>query len=77
MSYEPDSDEEVPRAPPAPISEIPMSEADTDEDTDWNRLACLLCRRQFPSKDVLVKHQQFSSLHKVNIIIPFDLLFCE
>ena len=33
--------------------------------TDWNQLACLLCKRKFPSRDVLVKHQQLSDLHKV------------
>lgn len=35
--------------------------------TDWNKLICLLCKRQFPSKEVLVKHQQFSDLHKQNL----------
>ena len=34
--------------------------------TDWTKLACLLCKRQFPSKEVLTKHNQFSELHKVN-----------
>lgn len=33
--------------------------------TDWNKMACLLCRRQFPNKDALVRHQQLSDLHKV------------
>ena len=33
--------------------------------TDWNQLACLLCKRKFPSREVLIKHQQFSDLHKV------------
>ncbi|XP_072026821.1 RNA-binding protein 5-like isoform X2 [Amphiura filiformis] len=35
--------------------------------TDWNKLICLLCKRQFPSREVLVKHQQFSDLHKQNL----------
>ena len=35
--------------------------------TDWSKLICLLCKRQFPSKEVLVKHQQFSDLHKQNL----------
>ncbi|PIK62820.1 putative RNA-binding protein 5-like [Apostichopus japonicus] len=35
--------------------------------TDWNKLICLLCKRQFPSKAVLNKHQQFSDLHKQNL----------
>lgn len=33
--------------------------------TDWTKLACLLCRRQFPNKEALVRHQQLSDLHKV------------
>lgn len=32
---------------------------------DWNKLACLLCKRQFQSKEILTKHTQFSDLHKV------------
>lgn len=28
-------------------------------------MACLLCRRQFPNKEALVRHQQLSDLHKV------------
>ncbi|XP_068600493.1 RNA-binding protein 10 [Brachionichthys hirsutus] len=35
--------------------------------TDWVKLACLLCRRQFPSKEALVRHQQLSELHKQNL----------
>uniref|UniRef100_A0A5S6QR96 RNA-binding protein 5 n=1 Tax=Trichuris muris TaxID=70415 RepID=A0A5S6QR96_TRIMR len=34
---------------------------------DWEKLTCLLCRRQFQSKDILMKHQQFSELHKKNL----------
>ncbi|XP_075233397.1 RNA-binding protein 5 [Lycorma delicatula] len=40
---------------------------DDKQFTDWNKLACLLCKRQFPSKDVLIKHQQLSDLHKQNL----------
>ena len=35
--------------------------------TDWERLACLLCKRQFQSKEQLLKHQQLSDLHKQNL----------
>lgn len=53
-------------------------EADSDEDggskderenriTDWSKLACLLCQRQFPSKEALIRHQQLSELHKQNL----------
>uniref|UniRef100_A0A673IBC5 RNA binding motif protein 10 n=1 Tax=Sinocyclocheilus rhinocerous TaxID=307959 RepID=A0A673IBC5_9TELE len=34
--------------------------------TDWSKLACLLCRRQFPSKEALIRHQQLSELHRVS-----------
>uniref|UniRef100_V9KDH5 RNA-binding protein 10-like protein n=1 Tax=Callorhinchus milii TaxID=7868 RepID=V9KDH5_CALMI len=37
--------------------------------TDWQKLACLLCRRQFPSKEALIRHQQLSELHKQNLEI--------
>ncbi|XP_048475799.1 RNA-binding protein 10-like isoform X3 [Rhincodon typus] len=50
------------------------SEEDQEEDqeeklTDWQKLACLLCRRQFPSKEALIRHQQLSELHKQNLEI--------
>lgn len=32
-------------------------------------MACLLCRRQFPNKDALVRHQQLSDLHKVALLL--------
>uniref|UniRef100_A0A3P8UEM0 RNA binding motif protein 5 n=1 Tax=Cynoglossus semilaevis TaxID=244447 RepID=A0A3P8UEM0_CYNSE len=35
--------------------------------TDWSKLACLLCRRQFPNKEALIRHQQLSDLHKKNL----------
>lgn len=38
--------------------------------TDWKKMACLLCRRQFPNKDALIRHQQLSDLHKV---LPINL----
>jgi RNA-binding protein 5/10 len=38
-----------------------------EELIDWNKMACLLCRRAFPSKEVLLKHQQMSDLHKKNV----------
>jgi len=36
--------------------------------TDWDKLACLLCKRQFQSKEKLNKHNTLSDLHKQNII---------
>ncbi|KAK7909670.1 hypothetical protein WMY93_014354 [Mugilogobius chulae] len=43
-----------------------------DEDarvTDWSKLVCLLCRRQFPTKEAILRHQQLSDLHKQNLEI--------
>ncbi|RWS06803.1 RNA-binding protein 5-like protein [Dinothrombium tinctorium] len=34
--------------------------------TDWTKLLCLLCKRQFNSREQLIKHQQLSDLHKAN-----------
>lgn len=55
-----------PPHPPAQREEqLRKAKASDDKLTDWNKLACLLCRRQFPNKEVLIKHQQLSNLHKV------------
>lgn len=46
--------------------------------TDWTKMACLLCRRQFPNKEALIRHQQLSDLHKVthyNIVGPEEHMF--
>ncbi|KAG7296787.1 hypothetical protein JYU34_020727 [Plutella xylostella] len=34
---------------------------------DWAKLTCLLCKRRFPSVDVLNKHKSMSDLHKQNL----------
>lgn len=38
---------------------------------DWTKLACLLCKRQFQSKEILSKHTQVSDLHKVLFLFLF------
>jgi len=48
------------------------SDSDDDDDdeeklVDWNKMACLLCKRQFPSSEALQRHQQLSDLHKKNL----------
>ncbi|NWW69881.1 RBM6 protein, partial [Climacteris rufus] len=59
---------------PAPREEQPRkAKASDDKLTDWNKLACLLCRRQFPNKEVLIKHQQLSNLHKQNLEIHMKI----
>lgn len=60
--------------PPAQREEQPRrAKAGDDKLTDWNKLACLLCRRQFPNKEVLIKHQQLSNLHKQNLEIHMKI----
>ncbi len=41
---------------------------------DWTKMACLLCKRQFPSKEGLQRHVQLSDLHKVSSYIVLSLL---
>uniref|UniRef100_A0A8C6U413 RNA binding motif protein 5 n=1 Tax=Neogobius melanostomus TaxID=47308 RepID=A0A8C6U413_9GOBI len=42
---------------------------DDSKITDWSKMVCLLCRRQFPTKEGLLRHQQLSDLHKQNLEI--------
>ncbi|NWW97389.1 RBM6 protein, partial [Caloenas nicobarica] len=63
-----------PPHPPAQRKEQARKAKASDEKlTDWNKLACLLCRRQFPNKEVLIKHQQLSNLHKQNLEIHMKI----
>ncbi|KAI1890909.1 hypothetical protein AGOR_G00158450 [Albula goreensis] len=50
-------------------AEAEKSEEGGDKLTDWKKMACLLCRRQFPNKEALLRHQQLSELHKQNLEI--------
>ncbi|XP_061592026.1 RNA-binding protein 10 isoform X1 [Cololabis saira] len=67
-------------SPPKQLGLVPAYSAESDSEeeggekdekegkmTDWVKLACLLCRRQFPSKEALIRHQQLSELHKQNL----------
>uniref|UniRef100_A0A8B9HPT8 RNA binding motif protein 5 n=1 Tax=Astyanax mexicanus TaxID=7994 RepID=A0A8B9HPT8_ASTMX len=47
--------------------EAPEGDEREDKLTDWRKMACLLCRRQFPNKEALIRHQQLSDLHKQNL----------
>jgi len=40
---------------------------DEQQFTDWSKLACLLCKRQFPSREKLTKHNEKSDLHRSNL----------
>ncbi|BES93256.1 RNA-Hypothetical protein protein [Nesidiocoris tenuis] len=58
----------APQPPPAPESDEEDEAAQEDKShTDWDRLICLLCKRQLGSREALVKHQQMSELHKQNL----------
>ncbi|EEC04522.1 RNA-binding protein, putative, partial [Ixodes scapularis] len=48
-------------------SEAESGGVDESRLVDWAKLACLLCKRQFPSREVLTKHTQLSDLHKQNL----------
>lgn len=50
-----------------------QSEEKDNKLTDWKKMACLLCRRQFPNKDALIRHQQLSDLHKQNMEIHLKI----
>lgn len=68
-----------PHAPALREEQPRKAKASDDKLTDWNKLACLLCRRQFPNKEVLIKHQQLSNLHKAwgNWGLPLAQWLCE
>lgn len=57
---------------PAPAAAAQQQQQDVDYDT----LACLLCRRKFPTRDVLNKHVDKSGLHKVGTLLLLVLCFC-
>ncbi|KAJ8360813.1 hypothetical protein SKAU_G00173380 [Synaphobranchus kaupii] len=74
------AEERVRSSPPQGLVAAYSGESDSEEEggaekgsdkeeklTDWSKLACLLCRRQFPSKEALLRHQQLSELHKQNL----------
>ncbi|XP_019360676.1 PREDICTED: RNA-binding protein 6 isoform X2 [Gavialis gangeticus] len=71
---QPQMQQPQPHHPPVPREEHPRkAEGNEEKLTDWNKLACLLCRRQFPNKEVLIKHQQLSNLHKQNLEIHMKI----
>ncbi|KAJ2944877.1 hypothetical protein O0L34_g1766 [Tuta absoluta] len=43
-------------------------QADSDDGIiDWMKLTCLICKRRFPTAEVLTKHKTLSDLHKQNL----------
>lgn len=47
--------------------EIEDVQQEEKQHLDWMKLACLLCKRQFPSREALSRHQLLSDLHKQNL----------
>nr|XP_023661269.1 RNA-binding protein 6-like isoform X1 [Paramormyrops kingsleyae]XP_023661270.1 RNA-binding protein 6-like isoform X1 [Paramormyrops kingsleyae] len=66
-------EEEEEKHEPARTAAASQPEEKEDKLTDWKKMACLLCRRQFPNKDALVRHQQLSDLHKQNMEIHLKI----
>ena len=59
------------------MAEYGEDDSDTEEEhindrfTDLSIMACLLCKRQFPNREALERHQKLSDLHKVNNTLIF------
>lgn len=49
-------------------------DASEEKLVDWSKLTCLLCQRQFDTREILEKHLQMSNLHKVKFEIYFTSL---
>ncbi|CAG9798585.1 unnamed protein product [Chironomus riparius] len=63
IPYHSDSDEDQ----AAHKSSAAASTFNENDLVDFEKLTCLLCKRAFPSLDVLTKHIKISNLHKENI----------
>ncbi|KAG8188837.1 hypothetical protein JTE90_004649 [Oedothorax gibbosus] len=61
-----DSDPEPDNAQPD-VKRTQGNKVDVSQFIDLSKMACLLCKRQFPNKDALNRHQQLSDLHKKNL----------
>ncbi|XP_063071504.1 RNA-binding protein 6 isoform X2 [Engraulis encrasicolus] len=68
-----DDEEEVEDKHEQPSGSRGPGDEERDKLTDWKKMACLLCRRQFPTKDALIRHQQLSDLHKQNMEIHLKI----
>ncbi|KAG7494110.1 RNA-binding protein 6-like isoform X2 [Solea senegalensis] len=73
--YAAGSDDEIEEDKEEAAKSSQSGQSDDREDklTDWKKMACLLCRRQFPNKDALIRHQQLSDLHKQNMEIHLKI----
>lgn len=50
----------------APTADDPRGNTE-EKLVDYAKMACLLCKRQFPNREALNRHVQLSDLHKTNI----------
>lgn len=64
VPYHSDSDEEDQAANASVAAANTLSEKDY---VDFTKLTCNLCKRAFPSADILSKHLKLSNLHKENL----------
>lgn len=64
-SYQSDSDEHEDQAANKCVAAA--STFNENDLVDFDKLTCLLCKRAFPSTDVLNKHTKLSNLHKENL----------
>lgn len=65
VPYHSDSDEHEDQAAHASIA---AGNALNEKDyVDFDKLTCMLCKRAFPSAEVLTKHLKMSNLHKENL----------
>ena len=60
------------------VAEYGEDDSDPEEDindkfTDLSIMACLLCKRQFPNREALERHQKLSDLHKVRVFMVFKI----
>ncbi|XP_055937947.1 RNA-binding protein 5-like [Argiope bruennichi] len=68
VSYGDDSDSDTePDSSQPNIKKLENNKIDESKFVDLSKMACLLCKRQFPNKDALTRHQQLSDLHKKNL----------
>lgn len=65
LPYHSDSDENEDQAANAAMA---AGNAFSEKDyVDFDKLTCMLCKRAFPSAEVLTKHLKMSNLHKENL----------
>lgn len=65
LPYHSDSDEHEDQA--ANASMAAANSLNEKDYVDFDKLTCMLCKRAFPSAEVLTKHLKMSNLHKENL----------